>query len=174
VGAFYEVKARLSPSGRAFLEAREGVVGHWYRDVARFWTAGMGHKWRSVELDGPEPQDGQPNLVTPEQIEAWLVADVAKCEEAINDCGVTVYSQNGFDALVSLVFNIGVGAFMSSTLLRVLKDQFHSDADIEDAWLMWDKDVQNGAKVVDPGLLARRRLEVALYLTQDQPTPDVA
>ena len=78
-------------------------------------------------------------------------------------------SQNAFDACVSLAFNIGTAAFEASTVLRVINGSTEMPLDV--AWELWDKDVQGGAKVVDPGLLARRKLEVALYLTPDAVIP---
>jgi lysozyme len=160
---------QLSPSGRAFLEAREGVVLHWYRDVAGVLTCGVGHAWVPGESVF-EPHEGDP--ITQAQCDAFLAHDVSKCEEAINAHIPPSCSQNQFDALVSLVFNIGVGAFEASTVLRIINGS--TEMPLEQAWELWDKDVQGGAKIVDPWLLARRKLEVALYLTPDQATPDVA
>ena len=66
-------------------------------------------------------------------------------------------------------FNIGVGAFAASTVLKVLNG--NSQTPLAEAWCLWDKDVQRGADVTDPALLARRRREVALYLTPDAVIP---
>jgi lysozyme len=166
---------QLSPSGRAFLEAREGVVLHWYRDVAGWLTCGCGHK-QIGHYEGsvfvPDEPATALEPITQAQCDAFLAHDVSKCEDAINAHIPPSCSQNQFDALVSLVFNIGVGAFEASTVLRIINGS--TEMPLDQAWELWDKDVQHGAKVTDPGLLARRRLEVALYLTPDQATPDVA
>jgi lysozyme len=150
----------LSPAGRAFLEAREGVVLRWYRDVAGILTCGCGHAWRRG--DGPVTEG---DAITQEYCDALLAEDVSECELAINNNVVPELTRNQFDALVSLIFNIGVGAFEASTVLRVINGS--REMPLADAWELWDKDVQNGAKITDPALLARRKLEVALYLTPD-------
>jgi lysozyme len=151
----------LSPAGRAFLEAREGVALRVYKDVAGIATVGCGH----VVL----PEDGLAvgDTITQEQCDAFLAHDVGKCEAAIEAHVVRdlALTDNQWSALVSFVFNIGVGAFESSTVLRVINGS--TEMPLADAWELWDKDAQNGAKVTDPGLLARRKLEVALYLTPD-------
>ena len=67
-----------------------------------------------------------------------------------------------FDAMVSLCFNIGVGAFRSSTVLRQHRAGNYAAAG--DAFLMWDKDHQDGVLVEVPGLLKRRQIERAFYL----------
>ncbi len=67
-------------------------------------------------------------------------------------------NQHQLDALASLVYNIGVGAFSSSTLLK----RINSSADrasISSAWLMWNR---AGGKVLK-GLTLRREREVALF-----------
>lgn len=155
---------KLSPAGRSFLEQQEGVVLMVYRDVSGIPTVGCGH----VVL----PEDGLSvgDEITQAQCDAFLAHDVAKCEAAIERYVKTALSQNQFDALCSLIFNIGVGAFAASTVLKALNG--NSQTPLAEAWCLWDKDVQGGAEVTDPALLARRRREVALYLTPD--STDVA
>jgi lysozyme len=150
---------KLSPAGRAFLEQQEGVVLRVYRDVSGIPTVGCGH----VVL----PEDGLSvgDEITQAQCDAFLAHDVAKCEAAIERYVKPALSQNAFNALCSLIFNIGVSGFESSTVVRVINGS--TEMPLEQAWELWDKDVQGGAKVTDQGLLARRKLEVALYLTPD-------
>ena len=133
---------------------------HWYRDAAGVLTCGVGHAWRPE--DGPV-REGDP--ITEDQCEAFLAQNVGACEDAINNHVIPELTQNQFDALVSLAFNIGVSGFESSTVLRVINGS--TEMPLEQAWELWDKDVQGGAKVTEQGLLARRKLEVALYLTPD-------
>jgi lysozyme len=68
---------------------------------------------------------------------------------------------NQFDAMVSLAFNIGSRAFRSSTVLRQHRAGNYLAAA---AFLLWDKDHQDGQLVVVPGLLRRRQIERAYYL----------
>jgi lysozyme len=151
-----------SQAGLAFLEGNEGRVLRVYTDVAGIPTAGVGH----VVL----PEDGLKlgDPITEAQCEAFLARDVAKCEAAIAAHVTRALTQNECDALVSLIFNIGVGAFATSTVLRVINGS--TEMPLAEAWELWDKDVQGGAKAVDAALLARRKRELALYLTPDAPS----
>jgi lysozyme len=67
-------------------------------------------------------------------------------------------TQAQFDAMVSLAYNIGMGAFSGSTLLQYHKAGRFADA--ADQFLRWNKQ----AGVVLKGLTARRQAERALYL----------
>ena len=80
--------------------------------------------------------------------------------------------QNQFDALVSLAYNIGLGAFAGSTLLKKLKggDTAGAGAQI----LVWNKAVVRGVKQVVPGLKRRREAERALFLKKSAPPATTA
>ncbi|HXC53693.1 MAG TPA: lysozyme [Rhizomicrobium sp.] len=68
-------------------------------------------------------------------------------------------------AMLSLTYNIGTGAFQSSTVLR----QFNAGnlAAAADAFLMWDKATVDGKHVVVEGLHNRRVQERTIFLTAD-------
>jgi lysozyme len=69
--------------------------------------------------------------------------------------------QDLFDACVCLSYNIGVGGFQRSTLRqRILRDE--PLPSIADGFLMYSK----AAGKELPGLLRRRKAEVALFLNQ--------
>ena len=70
----------------------------------------------------------------------------------------TPTNQNQFDAMLSLAYNIGMGAFEKSTLLRLHKNTEYEAA--ADEFLKWNK---AGGKVLD-GLTRRRSAERKLYL----------
>lgn len=69
-----------------------------------------------------------------------------------------VLNQNMFDALVSLVFNIGAGNFANSTLLKKLRIS-PTDPTIPDEFLRWNK----ANKKVMLGLTRRRAAEAKVY-----------
>ena len=54
------------------------------------------------------------------EAETLLLQDLAPVEAAINRLVFVPLSQNQFDALCSLIYNIGTGAFARSTLLKLL------------------------------------------------------
>lgn len=107
------------------------------------WTIGWGHTSGVKEGD----------TCTTEQAMTWLHDDIATAVAAIHAHCTADLTQPQFDALVSLVFNIGTGAFEESTLLRKLNDRDYGGAAAE--FPRWDK--QAGA--VLNGLLARREAE---------------
>lgn len=73
--------------------------------------------------------------------------------------GVTVpLNQNQVNALTNLLYNIGVGAFISSTLLKKINSNSTKE-EISKAWRMWNK---AGGKVLQ-GLVNRREREINLY-----------
>ena len=91
------------------------------------------------------------------QAEIYLREDVEACEIQLNYLTLPI-NQHQFDALCSFIFNLGIGNFMQSTLLKKLKA---GDKTAADEILRWDK---SGGKVL-PGLTARRKAEYDLFCT---------
>ena len=110
-------------------------------------TIGWGH------IKGVKPGD----VCTEEEAKAYLVEDCAEAEQAVYGLVRVPLNQNQYDALVSLVFNIGSGNFASSTLLRKLNQEDYAGAAAE--FPRWNK--QSG-KVLN-GLTKRRAIEQALF-----------
>jgi len=71
-------------------------------------------------------------------------------------------NQNQFDAIASLVYNIGTGAFFKSTLRKKVKIN-PNDASIEQEFWKWNKGRKNGQLVELRGLTIRRKKESELY-----------
>ena len=78
--------------------------------------------------------------------------------EKVNDLIKKEVNQNQFDALVSLSYNIGIGAFKTSSVLRLVNSN-PKDPNIKNWFLVWNK---QAGKVLS-GLTARREKEVKLY-----------
>lgn len=117
---------KISQQGLDLLVAREGKRNKAYLDSVGVWTIGVGHT-------GPEVHEGL--VWTDAEIEAALRADIARFEDAINDSVTVGLEQYQFDALVSFSFNVGVGAFKTSTLLRKINlQQFEAAALQFDRW----------------------------------------
>jgi lysozyme len=79
-------------------------------------------------------------------------------EEAVNRSIKVILTQNQFNALVSLCFNIGAAAFAGSTLVKKINLKSPT-IEIEKWFLAWCK---AGGK---PILLARRKREFKLYIS---------
>lgn len=111
-------------------------------------TIGWGHTGADVRKD---------SVWTQEQADEALKRDVASTERCINANVSVPLTQPEFDALCSLVFNIGCGAFKDSTLLRLLNASDYDGA--AEQFRRWNK--QN--KVELAGLTARRASERQLF-----------
>lgn len=121
-----------------------------YLDSAGIPTVGYG-------TTGPDIKLG--TLWSQSQANFALVARCNAIASILDGCVVPVLNQNQFDALISLCYNIGQGAFRGSTLLRLVNTrQFEAAGD---EFLKWD----HVGGVVSPGLLARREAERALFLS---------
>lgn len=97
-------------------------------------------------------------ICTEAEGEAMFRKELAKHEAAVNRLVTVEISQNEFDAMVSLCYNIGAGALGNSTVLKRLNKGDRSGA--AQAFAMWNK---AGGKVL-PGLVSRRSREAALFL----------
>lgn len=142
----------LSAYGLSILKEHEGFRAHVYLDSAGYPTIGFGHKLL--------PGEAFPNGVTPAQAEQLLFQDTEKAQRAVRDNVKVPLTQNQFDALVSLVYNIGVNAFKNSTLLRLLNQGFYAAA--AEQFLVWK--FAGG----QPILLGRRQKEKALFETPER------
>ena len=160
---------QTSADGRKFIAAMEGNVLEVYLDSSDYPTAGVGHLLTAAE----RAKMPLGTKITREQSDAYLAADLKTAEDAVNT--IPNLNQNQFDALVSLVFNIGTSNFKRSKLRRLL-DQGQFDAAANE-FAKWNK--SKGQVVA--GLTKRRRRERAYFLTpsaavspeQPQPTqPD--
>lgn len=141
----------VSDAGRKLIEAREGIKLKAYQDSVGVWTIGVGH----TSAAGP-PKVSRGLTITSKQADDILKADLSKVEHEIATHVRVSLAQNEFDALASLVFNIGSGHFESSTVLRLLNTDDKKGA--ADAFLMWRN---AGGK---PILLHRRQDERDQFL----------
>ena len=142
---------KTSDKGIDQLKSFEGFQAMPYQDGVGKWTVGYGH----LMVAGDGCIVGSP--ITMGQATELLRKDLHTAEEAVNACGVEL-EQNEFDALVSFVYNLGVGAFQRSTLLKLLKSGNKIAASGEfPKWSM------AGGKEV-PGILKRRHAEQDCFL----------
>lgn len=143
---------KLSPKGIAFIELWEGLKLKAYRDSKGLPTIGIG---TTRYPDGTKVKMG--DACTKEQAYEWFRFDVARFEAFVNRVIKVPLNQNQFDALVSLVYNIGETNFTEGTVDDKLNaKQF--DAALK-TWLLY---VNSGGKKI-AGLVNRRQAEVKLF-----------
>lgn len=141
---------KISPTGVDLIKQFESLRLKAYQDIAGIWTIGYG------STKGVTPKL-EINL---EEAEFRLKSDINPAEQVINSIQ-TLLLQNEFDALVSLVFNIGVGAFKKSTIFKLLWAKELEK--IPPQFLRWNKVRIKGELKVSPGLMNRRIKEKRVF-----------
>ena len=141
---------KLSKQGADFIKSFEGCrleAYHGAADRSGLYTIGYGHIGKV--------QKGQ--KITQAEADRLFSNDVAPIEKQLT-ADVPNVSQHQFDALVSFCFNLGVSAYMGSTLRRKLKAGDKLGAANE-----FPKWCRANGKVV-AGLQRRRNAERAMFL----------
>ena len=144
---------KTSPAGRAAIAQREGNKLKAYRDTKGIWTIGVGH---TAAAGAPAPKAGM--TITAAQSDEILSRDLAGVEAAVNSAVKVPVSQNQFDAMVSLAFNIGNGGFKKSTIVKRLNAGDVAGAGA--AFMMWNK---------PPEIIGRRKTEQKQFLLAGSP-----
>ena len=143
----------VSPFGVDLICGFEGKRLTAYDDGVGVWTIGFG---TTVYPNGIRVKKG--DTCTEAQAKAYMSHDLKKFEQAVNSSVTIPLNQNQFDALVSLAYNIGSGAFSKSTLVKKLNaGDIRGAADQFDVW------VNAGGKRMQ-GLVNRRAKEKEVFL----------
>ena len=141
-------------AGIKLIKEFEGLKLQAYQDIAGIWTIGHGHTRTASK--GME--------ITNEGAHRLLQDDLKATEDGVTRAlGDVPTTPHQFSAMVALAYNIGVGAFRDSTVLREHKKGNHDTA--AQAFLMWDKATINGKLTPVAGLKRRREAEAELYMT---------
>lgn len=141
---------KISDTGLTLIKAHEGLRLEAYPDPGTGgdpWTIGYGH------TKGVKPGD----VISEAEASDFLRQDVAWVEDCVNENVNGPLTQNQFDALCSFVFNVGCGAFRSSTLCRLINEGNFEGA--AGQFSRWNK----AAGRVLPGLTRRRKEEAELF-----------
>lgn len=138
----------ISQEGLSLIKKFEGFSSRAYICPAGVLTIGYGHTGKDVHKG---------DSITEEIGEDLLLDDLVWVENAINDKVKVPLTQNQYDALCSLVFNIGASAFSASTLLKLLNAKNYEAVPAQ--FLRWDK--AKGKPIA--GLTTRRMAEKNLW-----------
>ena len=137
-----------SQKGIDLIKEFEGCVLKAYKCPAGVWTIGYG-----------TTQGVRPNMViTQAQAETFLKRDIKPIERLLNGMGIN-YTQEQFDALTSWIYNLGAGAFKSSTMYRYIVAK-RKDVEITDQMVRW---VNSGGRPL-LGLKRRRVAEANMFI----------
>jgi lysozyme len=148
----------ISDKGLALIKSFEQFRAEAYLDAVGVPTIG----WGTTHINGQPVKLGM--SCTMEQATQWMLADLAEFENFIQDKVNVPLTQNQFDALCSLVYNIGDENFEESSVLREINQKDYKTAQAR--FLLWNK---AGGKVLR-GLSRRRVAEAAMFgpLTADE------
>lgn len=143
----------LSDNGMKLLEQFEGLRLEAYLDSASIATIGFG----SIKYpNGNKVKLG--DKINKAQAKEYKLHDLKEFENTVNTSVKVPLTQNQYDALVSLSYNIGSSAFKNSTLLKKLNSGDYKGS--AEQFLVWNK--VNSKKV--QGLVNRREAERNLFL----------
>jgi lysozyme len=151
----------ISSKGIDLITTFEGYRDKAYKDGAGIWTIGYG----TIRVNSKPVMEGMTCIQ--EQAKEWFRDSVSETEKYITKLCATQLTQNQFDALVSLVYNIGIGNFISSTLCKKLNNPNLGPSTVtEENFTSWNKIRSNGVLVESKGLTRRRIAEYKLFVAQ--------
>ena len=125
---------KLSEQGETLLHAREisrspNLTA--YKDTVGVWTIAYGNTFYA---NGTPVKAG--DKITKADADKLFKDILSQFEDKVKKLiDITKLNQNQYDALISLVYNIGTGAFGTSTLRKLINDGKHIEATIE--FLRW-------------------------------------
>ena len=147
-------RRRINQAVLNLIKEFEGFRSKAYLCPAKVWTIGYGSTFYP---NGRRVKSG--DVIDHTQGEELLKATVKTFEEGVDRAVKVPLTNNQFLALVSFAFNVGLGAFRGSTLLRVLNRGNYQEA--ANQLLRWDR--ANGRRLA--GLTRRRKAERSPFLS---------
>lgn len=162
-----EIK-KLDKKGLDFLAQEEGLKLKPYLDSKGIPTIGVGCTYYPEKTNNPllkglplgKKVSMKDKPLASKDVAYALYYEVSGTyETAVWSLTRDDITQNQFNALVCLTYNIGVAGFKDSTVLRLV-NQNPSDKNIEAAFEMWHRAGENEWE-----LLPRRKREHKLYFT---------
>lgn len=148
---------QLDQVGIDLIKGFEGCILHPYRDQVGIPTIGIGQTYypdsgKKVSMTDP--------AITQETADNMFLQMVKPFELAVYSTTRDGLTQNNFNALVSLTYNIGTGGFKGSTVHQLVNEGI-SDDRLKTAFLMWDKAAGKPLK----DLIERRTKEYETYIS---------
>jgi lysozyme len=140
-------------AGINLIKKNEGCKLTSYLCPAKVWTIGYGSTYYA---DGTKVKAG--DKICQETANELFLEILRGFVHVVDKLVTSKVTQNQFDAMVSLAYNIGLGGFKKSSVLRKVNIN-PNDPTIGDSFKLWNK---GGGKVLK-GLVNRRAEEVELY-----------
>lgn len=144
---------KLDTNGQNLIKGFEGLKLNAYQDSVGIWTIGYGN---ITYEDGSKVKKG--DVISKEKADSLFNFYADKFATKVFSLIKKDLTQNQFNSIVSLAYNIGTGALSNSTILRKLNLN-PNDPSIKTEFLKW---VKAGGKTIQ-GLVNRRVKESELY-----------
>lgn len=145
---------KINEKGLSLIKSFEGLRLKAYKCPAGVWTIGYG------STEGVKPG----MTITREEAEQLLRQDIERFEKGVDDLVEVDINENQYSALVSLAYNIGLGNFKKSTLLKLINKGNQNELEaVHSQFKRW---VWAGSQIL-PGLVKRREAEFKLYSTPE-------
>ena len=141
--------------GKPYDDQTGDEISSWVKGA----TIGYGHLISLQEWN--ESGDGYQQGITQEQGKTLFLEDLEPFAEGVNAKITAFITQNQFDALVILAFNIGLTNFATSSVLKLVNNPSAQTKypNLEAAWKSWNR---SQGKVMQ-GLVNRRNAEWNMY-----------
>lgn len=152
---------KVTDEGLALIRRFEGFRSKAYRDVVGVWTIGYGH----TSMAGP-PEVTPGLRITREEGAAILARDVETFANGVRDSVTVPLTDAQFSALASFAYNVGLGAFRRSSVLKAVNAR--DFAAVPRRLNLW---VKAGGRTL-AGLVRRRAAEGALFASDEAPSPE--
>ena len=154
------ITLRTTESGVAFIKAREGFRSTAYWDYSQY-SIGYGSRCEANEY---------PNGITQEQADRLLRKKLqefeAKLDAFLAKNNLTL-SNTQYDALISLTYNIGSTWMNGTRLASYLAGGQYTHNELASAMGIWCHVTDKSGTSIHDGLIARRILEIKLFLYGD-------
>ena len=146
----------ISQKGIKFIEEHEGCKLKSYQDSGHIWTIGYGHTGKDV----------YPNMViTQKQADNLFKIDIESRVKLLNQYIKCPYNQNQFDALLSFLFNAGLGSLLMLIKSTGIDNQLGNILNVPAHLSQYNKifNSKTGHYDVCDGLTNRRKAELKLF-----------
>lgn len=148
----------VSQTGLDMITKFEGFENRIYLDAAGLATIGVGHLITEADRASGRFASG---FITDSEIEELLREDLANVETAVRGCVNQPLTNNQYDALVSMAFNIGNTGFCNSTLVKRINEGNYQE--VPNEMQRWNKANIGGTLQPLQGLTNRRVTEAKLF-----------
>jgi len=143
----------LSKDGENLIKTCEGLSLSVYPDHS-FKTIGWGHTLKRGEE--------KITNITLQDAEDLFQRDVKEIEKNLSliipKASIVLNHQKKYDALISLIYNIGIKSFSDSNIYKYLKKDI-----FRESLYWWSKWVRDSKGEILPGLVKRRKKEIYMF-----------